>query len=79
MGSSGERLLSVTASRRSLPALTCGSVCVPAENSSWVCPATVSTTAGAPPLYGTCSIWMPAIFSNSTALRWLVEPGPALA
>ena len=78
-GSRAERFASVTASSRSLPAFTCGSVWVPAENSTWVWLATVSSTAGAPPLYGTCSMWMPAALSNISALRWLVEPEPAEA
>ena len=49
-GSKPVRCGSVTANNRSLPAFTCGSVCVPAENSTWVWLPTVSSTAGAPPL-----------------------------
>src|SRR5688500_2585711 len=39
-------------------------------------PATRSCTAGAAPLYGTCSISRPASCANSTAAMWLVVAVP---
>ena len=52
---------------------------MPALNSNCVWPATVSSTAGAPPRYGTCTISMPVMRANMAAQRWLVEPAPAEA
>ena len=66
----------VTASARSRPACTSGSTEGGVANESCVSPASTDCTAGAPPLYGTCTISTPARRWNSTAARCGAEPLP---
>ena len=61
-GISGERSRSVTASARRRPAFTIGSTEGGVAKESCVSPATTETTAGEPPLNGTCTISTPAIW-----------------
>src|SRR6267378_6865514 len=75
-GIAGERRLPVTAIERRRDALTCAiSVGMPVIT-SWVLPAIVSIAAGDPPLYGTCTIVIPAARANSSVVRWLSDPAP---
>ena len=41
-----------------------------------VWPATVSMTAGVPPLYGTCVMAMPAVLLKYSVVRWLKDACP---
>ena len=44
----------------------------------WMFPARRSCSAAPVPLYGTCTIWIPAADLKSSPERWLVAPMPAL-
>ena len=64
VGTSGrcaERVAPVCAITFSLPAFTCGRIAVGLSESTCTSPATRAITAGAPPLYGMCSMRMPAM------------------
>ena len=52
-GSAGKRVRVVTASARMRPAFTCDNAACGVANTSEICPAISSVSAGAPPLYGT--------------------------
>src|SRR5262249_1905390 len=41
-----------------------------------MCPATTSCKAGATPRYGTWLIFTPAVWLNSSPIRWKTEPTP---
>src|SRR4029453_15257097 len=75
-GSAGARVLEVTASARSLPALICGSDGGRLSNISCTWPLRRSAKAGALPLYGTCVICTPAITLKSSPDRWIDVPLP---
>ena len=73
----------VTASARSLPALTCGIALARLSNMNCVSPASSACVAGAPPLNGTCTMSMPVSTLNSSPARWpalplLPEPNDSL-
>ena len=70
------RLGPVTASARTLPALTCGWTLgmVPIVMSHW--PAITSSSDAAPPLYGTCTTFTLAVFTNSAPARCGIDPMP---
>ena len=80
VGTSGmpfQRLLPVTASARILPSCTRGSaIWVPMKNTS-IWPPSKSVIAAGVPLYGTCSMSMPAALSITSAGMWLAVPRPA--
>ena len=71
-----ERLAVVTASALILPALTCGTAVGGEENISCVWPAIRSIIAGAPPLYGTWTMSIPAMLLNNSPDRWPALPLP---
>ncbi len=78
-GSAADRFWLPTASACSLPARTSG-VCVEISEkmlSTW--PATASTTAGPPPLYGTWVSFRPAVCQNSSADKCAMLPAPGVA
>src|ERR1035437_337827 len=75
-GTAGERLAPVTASARSLPPRTYWITVGRLPNISEVWPASSSTAAGPPPLYGTCTHLTPAMYWNSSPERWTVVPVP---
>ena len=78
-GIRGERSGLVTASARSRPAFTIGSTEGGVANETCVSPATSDTTAGEPPLNGTCTIWIPAAWLNEAAPKCGAEPTPEVA
>ncbi len=75
-GNIGMRLLVVTASSRSLPAVTWGNAVETFETASYTCPPIRFVSAGPRPLYGTCSMSTLAIIKNSTEARCDVLPTP---
>ena len=68
----------VSASAVSRPPAICGSAVLVWSNIASTWPAIRSFIAGAAPLYGTDTTSMPALLSNSAAIRCEVEPAPAL-
>ena len=54
---------------RSRLAFKCATADVKLTNASATCPPNRSLSAGPAPLYGMCSIWMPAIDFNSSPLK----------
>ena len=76
-GSTGERSGVATPIARSLPALNCSPAVSVSANITCTCPPTRSSSAGAPPLYGTCTMSMPVIILNISAAIWLALPMPA--
>src|SRR5690348_7817012 len=75
-GSCGERLAVVTASALKRPACTCGMAGGVVENVSATSPPSSALTAGALPLYGTCTIFVPAIDENVSPERCTIVPFP---
>jgi hypothetical protein len=75
-GSTGERVEVVTASTRSLPALTYSIDEEMLANMTWTCPPSRSTSAGPAPRYGTCTRLTPVIILNSSPKMWFPEPTP---
>src|SRR5258705_11903207 len=71
------RFALVTPSARSRRVCTCGMAEGPVGNESDTWPAMRSVIACALPLYGTCTILMPAIDLKSSAARWGGVPLPA--
>lgn len=63
-------------SARSLPALTCGIIATALENISGTWPLRTSVSAGASPLYGTCTSLTPASMANNSVARWVELPTP---
>ena len=78
-GTAGERLGLVMPSARNLPLCTCGTAACATTNIICTCPASTSVTAGATPLYGTCTMLIPADSLKSSAASWVVVPVPAEA
>src|SRR5678816_536020 len=70
-----ERCGPETASGRNRPALICGAFELP-DQTATVSPATVAAAAGEPPLYGTCSMLMPARCFSISIVRWCWLPLP---
>ena len=68
-GASGERCAVVTASARNLPALTWGMAFARLSNMSCVSPASNACSAGAPPLYGMCTMSTRASVLNNSPAR----------
>ena len=54
-GAAGDLVALVTASARTRPAVACGSAAVRLGKLNSTCPEIVSSNAGPPPRYGTCS------------------------
>src|SRR5947209_13988316 len=75
-GSTGERVAVVTASARSLPALTYSIDEDKLANMTCTCPPIRSTSAGPAPRYGTCTRLTPVIILNSSPKMWFPEPMP---
>ncbi|CFW13724.1 Uncharacterised protein [Bordetella pertussis] len=75
-GALAERSVVVTASARSLPACTCGHDDGMLSNMNCTWPPIRSVTAGALPLYGTCSTSIPARCLNSSPAMWIEVPLP---
>src|SRR6266536_4468108 len=63
-GSAGERLAPATASARSVPAATCGSVVAMGAMATWISPVMSAGKIPASPLYGTGWMSMPAAVLN---------------
>src|SRR3982074_62125 len=53
-----------------------GSPSVEVTNMTWISPATSAPSAGPAPLYGTCTMCVPARALNSALTRWIVLPTP---
>src|SRR6516165_5278641 len=70
------RVAPVTASARSVPALTYDIAEPGVVNTICTWPAIKSVIAGASPRYGTSAILRPAIMLNSAPATWPVEPMP---
>ena len=75
-GNSGERARVPIPRPRSLPARMCGCDVVRLAIISEIRPATRSTTAGAPPLYGTWDTSTPATLAKSAIARCPAPPMP---
>src|SRR3989442_1454967 len=75
-GTAGERLGPVTASPRTLPALTWGTIAGMLSNSRSICPATKPVIACCASLYGTCTICAPVISLNNSMPTWGLVPLP---
>jgi len=75
-GSTVRRLGLVVASALSLPALTCAAEEATLSTRTGTWPAMTSATAGALPLYGTCTMSIPAVALNISAARWVEVPLP---
>ncbi len=75
-GNSAERLAVLTAIPLILPAFICGTAVAAVANTSCMLPATRSIIAGPPPLYGTCTILVPAMVLNNSSARCPVPPTP---
>ena len=76
-GSTEERCALVTARPRTAPDCTCGAAVRTRSNISETCPEMRSFSAGALPLYGTCTMSIPVIDLSSSPARWLEVPLPA--
>ncbi len=76
-GNADERLLLLTASARTFPALMCGEARIAGANVISRRPATISVIASAQPLNGTCTIFTPAVLRKSSPLMCEFEPTPA--
>jgi hypothetical protein len=77
VGTSGrlmERFVPVTARARTRPLRTCCAIELVLSNMSWTLPAMRSAIAGAPPLYGMCTISVPVMYLNSSPLTCPGEP-----
>src|SRR6266511_398703 len=75
-GSTSERVVLVTASPRSLPALMYSADVGTLSNITCTCPPSKSVSASAPPRYGTCTMSTPVIILNSSPDIWIVDPLP---
>ena len=73
-GASAERFAVVTASAFNLPAFSCGVELARLSNMSWVSPASNACSAGAPPLYGMCTMLTPVSVLNNSPARWPALP-----
>ena len=62
-----------------LPARMCGKFWMSVPNNTCDSPAITLTTAGPPPLNGTCSMLRPAVMRNNSLLRCANVPIPAVA
>jgi hypothetical protein len=71
-----ERLSVVTASPRTRPAFTCGIAVEGEAKTSCTSFESSAVIAGAPPLYGTCTIFTLAMLWRSSAARWPALPLP---
>ena len=77
-GRSGARVGLVTARVRTLPpAFTCGSISAIGLKIICTCPPNNATSAGAPPLNGTCSKLIFVCEMNSSTVRCVIVPDPA--
>ncbi|MNC85590.1 hypothetical protein D3C83_11990 [compost metagenome] len=63
---------------RTRPAFTCGNPVCGGAKISCTWPAMTSISAGPPPLYGTCDIFTPAMYRNSSVERCTMVPWPLL-
>ena len=68
-GSAGSRAIPVIASARRRPARICGSKVTSPSKINCTSPALTACSAGAPPLYGTCTRSTPARLLNISAAR----------
>ena len=75
-GNASERLAVVTASARSLPALTYPIEDGIGSNVTCICPPSKSVSAGPMPRYGTWTRLIPAIIWNSSPATWPGLPLP---
>src|SRR5205085_11601888 len=75
-GSASERVVVVTASARSLPALMYSIDEGIEANITCTCPPSRSVSAGAPPRYGTWTMLTPAIILNCSPDTWGGVPLP---
>ncbi|MNI73784.1 hypothetical protein D3C73_1298150 [compost metagenome] len=78
-GNKGERSAPNTASARSLPPFTCGSVDDRLSVIASTCPPITSFKAGPAPRYGTCSKRMPDSIMKFSIFTWPSEPTPGEA
>src|SRR5207245_5736711 len=62
----------------SLPDFTCGAIATTVSNITGTCPESRSGCAAVLPLYGTCSMSMPAMALNSSAERCGAPPLPEI-
>src|SRR5688572_15091116 len=76
-GNADERLLLLTASGRTLPALMWGEARIAGANVISRRPERISVIASAKPLNGTCTILMPAVLRKISPLMCEFEPIPA--
>src|SRR6185295_16266100 len=76
-GSSGDFLAVVMPMTLPRPDLMCGAAPGTAITPNCTSPAATAAAAGAPPLYGTCSSWIPAACASHSPARWLMLPLPA--
>src|SRR5215831_3463422 len=75
-GSTAVRLRLATASARTWPSLICGTTDEAVANIICTCPAITSCSAGAAPLYGTCTMSTLASALNSSPARCAARPWP---
>src|ERR1700682_5933809 len=75
-GRTSERRAVVTASALTFPALTCGPAVGADANISCTSPDSIAVIAGAPPLYGTCTIFVLVMLQNNSAARCPAFPLP---
>ena len=76
-GALGERRGVLMAKALTLPERMCGSTFGIPDQPACTSPASTAVTIALPPLYGTCSISMPARDANTAIVRWWIEPVPA--
>src|SRR5262249_40023527 len=76
LANTGDRVVVVTASARSLPALTYSIDEDVLANMTCTCPPSRSASAGPAPRYGTCARSTPAIILNNSPNIWFPEPMP---
>jgi len=75
-GSASERLVVVTASARSVPALMYPIAAGVDSNVTCTCPPIRLVSEGPAPRYGTCTMSTPAIILNSSPAMWGPVPVP---
>ena len=77
-GSAADRMAVLTASARSVPALTCGATCETDTKPSCTCPPIMSVMSGPVPRQGTCFMRMPVSLTTRPAAR-TIDPARAAA
>jgi len=77
-GSAAERLAPATASARTVPAATCGSVVAIGVIATWISPVMRAGKMAASPLYGTGWMSTPAAVLNISMVRWSGLPAPVM-